>query len=153
MVVVESCGGLPSSPSPGCSLPLARLAGTGCLDQLQLTNQSPPSGRSPRQHHLETQTAGFSWPFRARGHTRPSSCLLCHVAFPRGPRPRAASASRVSVTQPSRKDRQERRATASVRRWGVMRSKLRFRETALCETELGPGWVIHSLEFLGDRRA
>lgn len=28
-----------------------------------------------------------------------------------------------------------------------------FQGNTLSEPELGPGWVIHSLEFLGDRRS
>lgn len=118
VVVVGSGEGTSHSPVPWLQpLPLASLARTGCLDQLQLTNQSPPSGLSPWQHSLGTWTAGawspsHSEPRDTRVHPTAS---LCHVAFPPG----AGAPSSLGVQgrlspQPSRKDCQERRATASI---------------------------------------
>lgn len=119
VVVVGSGRGASRPPVPWLQpLPLARLARTGRLDQLQLTNQSPPSGLSPRQHSLGTRTAGawspaHSEPRDTRVHPTAS---LCHVAFPLGARaPSSLGVQGRLSPQPSRKDRQERRATASIR--------------------------------------
>lgn len=118
VMVVGSGGGASHPPIPWLQpLPLARLARTGRLDQLQLTNQSPPSGLSPWQHSLGTRTAG-AW---SPTHSEPrDTCVhptasLCHVAFPPGARaPSSLSVQGHLSPQPSRKDRQERKATASI---------------------------------------